>query len=181
MPLFLTAYVWASTRAAVYLKQLTPEVCFRQEAPTFWYTLTHPQGQKNREWAPASSCPINCYQTSETAGQLAAPMWVSITRSDRISTLLAALLHRPSGQSAPQLALHWWVMPAPSAACQKELGATEEVQISSNGLDPDGCADDNRPHVLSLRFCEKHRGHHNNTATLCMQGKYHWHVKKLLW
>lgn len=136
----------------VYCKQLTREVCCSQEPLTFWYTLQHPQGQKNETRAPASSCPINWYRTSETAGQLPAPTWASITGFDRSAALLAALLHCPPGQSAPQLALHWWLMPAPSAACQKEPGATEEVQISSNGLDPDGCAHDNRPPCLWLGF-----------------------------
>lgn len=57
------------------------------------------------------------------------------------------------------------------AACQKEPEATEEVQISSNGLDPDGCAHDNSPPVpvVWVFVSEKHRGHHNNTAKLCMQ------------
>lgn len=70
-------------RAVVYRRQLTPEVCCSQDPLTFWYTLQHPQGQKNETRAPASSCPINCCRTSETVGQLPAPTWVSITGSDR--------------------------------------------------------------------------------------------------
>lgn len=167
-------------------RQLTPKVCWSQDPLTFWYTFQHPKGQRNETREPASSCPISCYRTSETPGQLPAAMWVSITGLDRSAALLAALLHCPSGQSTPQLALHWWVKPAPSAACQKEPGSTEEVQISSNGLDPDGCIHDNRPPCLWFGFfvSEQHRGHHNNTAKLCMQAKYHWHVKEywqLLW
>lgn len=169
-----------------YCRRLTPEVCCSQQPLTFWYSLQHPQGQRNETRAPASSCPINCCKTSGTPGQLASSTWVSITRFDRSTAPLAALLHCPFGQSTLQLGLHRWVMPAFSVACQKEPGATEEVQISSNGLDPDGCAHDNRPPCLCFRVfvSEKRRGCHNNTAKLCMQNKYHWHVKEhcqLLW
>lgn len=183
----LLMYVRTSKRAVVGRSHLTPEVCCSQESLTFWYTLQHPWGLKTETRAPGSSCPINRHRIPGTTGQRAAAAWVSITGFDRSSAPLAALLHCPSGQSAPQLALRWWVMPAPSVACQREPGATEEVQISSNGLDPDGCVDDNRPRAWGLGFfCqgETRRGHHNNTAKLCMQDKHYWHVKEhsqLLW
>lgn len=166
--LFLVGECVGRHGAVVYRRQLTPEVCCSRDPLTFWYTLKHPQGQKNETKAPASSCPINCYRTSETVGQLPAPTWVSITTFDMSAALLAALLHCPSGQSAPQLALHWWVMPGPSAACQKEPGATEEVQISSNGLDPDGCAHDNRPPCLWFGFLSVR----NAEATTITQQNY---------
>lgn len=59
-----------------------------------------------------------------------------------------------TAQSAPQLAPELVGDACSPAACQKKEkekkvpGATEEVQISSNGLDPDGCAHDNRPPCL---------------------------------
>lgn len=106
--------------------------------------------------------------------------------SSAAAALLAALLHCPSGQSAPQLAPALAGVASVLAACQKEPEATEEVQISSNGLDPDGCAHDNSPPVpvVWVFVSEKHRGHHNHTAKLCMQDKSHWGVKEhrqLLW
>lgn len=94
---------------------------------------------------------------------------------DRSAALLTALLHCPSGQSAPQLAPALVGVASVFGACQKEPEATEEVQISSNGLDPDGCAHDNSPPVpvVWVFVSEKHRGHHNKTAKLCMQDKSH--------
>lgn len=68
----------------------------------------------------------------------------------------SAALHGCSSstaQSAPQLASELVGDACSPAACQKKKvpGATEEVQISSNGLDPDGCAHDNRPPCLWFR------------------------------
>lgn len=74
---------------------------------------------------------------------------------DRSAALLTALLHCPSGPSAPQLAPALVGVASVFAACQKEPEATEEVQISSNGLDPDGCAHDNSPPcACGLGFCQ---------------------------
>lgn len=87
---------------------------------------------------------------------------------DSSAALLTALLHCPSGQSAPQLAPALVGVASVLAACQKEPEATEEVQISSNGLDPDGCAHDNSPPVpvVWVFVSEKHRGHHNNSKIM---------------
>lgn len=159
-------------RAVVYRRQLTPEVCCSQDPLTFWYTLQHPQGQKNETRAPASSCPINCCRTSETVGQLPAPTWVSITGSDRSIWQEHCPADCPSSLSLWSICTS--IGPAlvgdscSSAACQKEPGATEEVQISSNGLDPDGCAHDNRPPCLWFGFLSVR----NAEATTITQQNY---------
>lgn len=63
--------------------------------------------------------------------------------------------HVPLAKSTPQSARGWWTKPGQSLVLlphvKKQPGATEEVQISSlhpNGLDPDGCAHDNRTPCL---------------------------------
>lgn len=70
------------------------------------------------------------------------------------------------------LHLNWplflWVLLSVLAACQKEPEATEEVQISSNGLDPDGCAHDNSPLCLWFGFLSVR----NTEATTITQQNY---------
>ncbi|KAK7922487.1 hypothetical protein WMY93_009389 [Mugilogobius chulae] len=81
-------------------------------------------------------------------GQQAAPLWVSISRSDRSSALLAALLHCPSGQSAPQLALHWWYCLLLLLHVKKSLNhrATTEEYDDDDGDHGNGDDDDHGDH-----------------------------------
>ena len=132
---------------------------------------TSPRDNRGRPGPfPPSHCPINRCGSPGTSGQPSACLCPSQGLTGALVGLLAGWwAGRPSGQSAPQSPQCWWAQPAPSAACHKEPGGTEEVQISSNGLDPDGCAHDNRPPCLWWPVSGQHRGHHNDSAELCMQ------------
>lgn len=137
--------VWAILAgAAVYRRQLTPEVCCSPGRDNLIHPETAPGTKEVQLGRLPRHVPSTVVGPPKKRGRPSLDVAVMLDGSTAPHGCSSS-----TTQSAPQLALELVGDACSPGACQKKVpGATEEVQISSNGLDPDGCAHDNRPPCL---------------------------------
>lgn len=181
---------WPCVAGELYIfRRVTPKVCCSQHPMTLWYTLRHPWGQKKETEGPAFSCPSNSRRTYTV--QPPVPAWVSITGSDRSIWQECCPAGCPSSLSFWPICTS--IGPCSCGCCfcvccmsKKSQKPQRKCKYPLMALIQMDAPVTIAPLRLWFGFfvSEKHRGHHNNTAKLCMQDKAHWRVKEhcqLLW
>lgn len=167
---------WAAMAGSLYIfRHVTPEVCCSQDPMTLRYTLRHPRGQRKEAEGPANSC------RSNHQSQHGRPSRGLTGACDRSAAPLTALLHCPSAPSAPQLApVLFGVLLSVLAACQKKKKKKSQKPQRKCKYPLMALIQMDAPMTIApplpavwVFVSEKHRGHHNNTAELCMRDRPH--------